>query len=296
MSVLSFDPAAHGGVSTVGAAPTRSWSRARNTLNAANAFNDGANRAASRRTAQSAMRNVLNPQNEPPPPFAIPIPASGDVTPAVDGPIVAIVNTESEKQPTPRGRTLQRSKSSPSPSPSPSRSPSRLRRALSTGGAGAGFFASRGGEDGRQQQNSAPEFDDSDAGSAHATNECTKKAGSVASKIAQGNESLYEIIGDMQKRIATHKEISERVRAMKEELERLREAANNLPQPTTPDGIAQKALATAAIESCTANMSGMESAVDELVSTIRRLKQQIIEIGATDYDITDTLGITSSAA
>jgi hypothetical protein len=100
----------------------------------------------------------------------------------------------------------------------------------------------------------------------------------------------------MQKRIATHKEISERVRAMKEELERLREAANNLPQPTTPDGIAQKALATAAIESCTANMSGMESAVDELVSTIRRLKQQIIEIGATDYDITDTLGITSSAA
>ena len=247
MSVLSFDPAGHGGVSTVGADPTPSWSLARNK----------------------------------PPTLAIPIPASGDVTPADDGPIVAIVNPDSEKQPMPRGRTLHRSNSSPSPSSSPSSSPSRLRRVLITGGklaavaagtalggpvgggAVAGFLASRGGDDGRQQQNTAPEFDDSDAGSAHATNECSEKAGTVVSKIAQGNESLYEIIGDMKKRIATHKEISERVRAMKEELERLREAANNLPQPTTPDGIAQKALATAAIESCTANLllrTGMRQA------------------------------------
>ena len=93
----------------------------------------------------------------------------------------------------------------------------------------------------------------------------------------------------MQTRIDTHKQISERVRAMKAELDRLKEWERNMPQPNTPDGIAQKALAMEAIESCSANMSGMESAVDELVSTIKRLKQQISEIGDTDYDITHSL-------
>jgi hypothetical protein len=162
-------------------------------------------------------------------------------------------------------------------------------------------LASRGGKNDspvtptRQQNDTAPDSDEKEVAGAHAPDACTEKASSVVSKISQGNEALYDIIGDMQKRIATHKEISERVRAMKAELERLRELEQNMPQPTTPEGIAQKALATEAIESCSANMSGMESAVDELVSTIRRLKQQIMEIGDTDYDITETLGITRSA-
>jgi hypothetical protein len=317
MSVLSFDPSGHGGVSTVGA---ETLGGARNKINAVNAFNDNARRAASRRVTKNALRNVLGNENETTP-LAIPIPATGNISPGVDGaitteddgPIIAIANPDDTAKTPTRGRTYQRSNSSPSPSSSPSRSPSRLRRAASFagraaavaagtalggpvgGGAVAGFLMSRGGKDGspvtptRQQNDTAPESDKQDAAGAQAPDACTEKASSVVSKISQGNEALYDIIGDMQKRIATHKEISERVRAMKAELERLRELEQNMPKPTTPEGIAQKALATAAIESCSANMGGMESAVDELVSTIKRLKQQIIEIGDTDYDITRTL-------
>jgi CII-binding regulator of phage lambda lysogenization HflD len=143
--------------------------------------------------------------------------------------------------------------------------------------------------------NTATDSAEPDIAGAQGTDQCSVKATSVKSLIVQGNETLNKIIGDMQQRITTHKEISERVRAMKEELERLREAANNIPQPATADGIAQRTLAMAAIESCTANMSGMESAVDELVATIELLKQQISEFGETDYNITDTLGIRPPA-
>lgn len=324
MSVLSFDPAGHGGVSTVGADPTPFPSAA---LRAVNTFKKGQNRRATvKRVTENAFRNVLKNQQTEPPPLADPFLASGDIGPDVEGtivakdegPIIAVVDPESITETPTRGRAFQRSNSSPSSSPS--RSQSRLRRAASfagraaavaagtalggpVGGAAvAGIIASRGsGKDGspvtpKQQQNdTAPGSDEQDVAGAHAPDACTEKASSVVSKISQGNEALYDIIGDMQKRIATHKEISERVRAMKAELERLRELEKNMPQPTTPEGIAQKALATEAIESCSANMSGMESAVDELVSTIRRLKQQIMEIGDTDYDITETLGITRSA-
>ena len=96
----------------------------------------------------------------------------------------------------------------------------------------------------------------------------------------------------MQTRIKTHEQINERVRAMKAELESLRKMEQNMPQPRTAEGIAQQALAMEAIESCSANMSGMENAVDELVNTIAQLKKQISDIENSDYNITKTLGIT----
>ena len=266
MSVLSFAPSGHGGVSTVGAEPTPFPSAA---LRAVNTFKNGQNRRATvNRVTQDALRNVLNNSNEPPP-LAIPIQPSGDIEPEVDGPIIAVVDPESITETPTRGRTLQRSDSSPSPSPSRSNaSPTEPASFASTTAPGPGEPVAAG---------------------AQAPDACTEKTASVKSQIVQGNATLNEIIGDMQTRIDTHKQISERVRAMKAELDRLKEWERNMPQPNTPDGIAQKALAMEAIESCSANMSGMESAVDELVSTIKRLKQQISEIGDTDYDITHSL-------
>lgn len=98
----------------------------------------------------------------------------------------------------------------------------------------------------------------------------------------------------MKKRIATHQEISTRVSAMKDELERLREAAKNMPQQDTPEGMAQKALVTEAIESCSANVDGMQSAVNQLLLTIEQLKQQISQIGDIDeYNLTLTNEFTT---
>jgi hypothetical protein len=132
-----------------------------------------------------------------------------------------------------------------------------------------------------------PESDEKDV--AHAPDACTEKATSVKSRIVQGNEQLSGLIVDMGKRIKTHEQISERVRAMKAELEILKDREKNMPQQNTAEGMAQKALAMEAIESCSANMDGMQSAVNHLLETIEQLKQHIREVDNIDeYNLTLT--------
>jgi hypothetical protein len=120
----------------------------------------------------------------------------------------------------------------------------------------------------------------------NATNTC-KPVTDADAQIKAGNETLQGIIQGMQVRITQHEEISLRVQNMQSELARLKAAAKSMPKPTTPEGIAQHDLATAAINTCSSNMVGMENAVTELVATIEELKKQIESYSEDDlYDLT----------
>jgi hypothetical protein len=122
----------------------------------------------------------------------------------------------------------------------------------------------------------------------NATNTC-KPVNDADAKIQTGNETLQGIITTMKDRILKHEKISIRVQTMKNDLNRLRALEASLLTPTTPDGIAQHALATAAINTCSSNMTSMENAVKELVATIEDLKAQIDSYSEDAlYELTST--------
>lgn len=94
------------------------------------------------------------------------------------------------------------------------------------------------------------------------------------------------MVGEMGKRIRTHKDISKRVLAMKTELESLKKSQENISAETA-DAIAKKEEALESINLCTANVNDMETAMGGLLDTIKELEQQI-ETQDSDYDLTDT--------
>jgi chromosome segregation ATPase len=124
------------------------------------------------------------------------------------------------------------------------------------------------------------------ATAADAPTTCSEKASTVVEKIKEGQGKLDKMIGEMGKRIRTHKDISERVLAMKTELENLKKSQENIGAETA-DAIAKKEEALESINLCTANVNDMEKAMGGLLDTIEELKQQI-ETQDSEYDLTDT--------
>lgn len=115
---------------------------------------------------------------------------------------------------------------------------------------------------------------------------CSEKANSVNGLIYEGKEKLDKMIGEMGKRIRTHKDISKRVLDMKTELERLRISEETL-SATTTETLARKKEALESINSCKQNVDDMEKAMEGLLATIEALKAQIISQDS-EYDLTYT--------
>jgi hypothetical protein len=120
---------------------------------------------------------------------------------------------------------------------------------------------------------------------------CSDKAASAKGTIDEQTIVVSELAGKVRLELNKHKIIKTKIESMKHDLDILRKERDNFPPPRNDDERSLRSIADKAIESCSLGMDGMETAVEALVATIEKLKEQINEFDTPDYDITSTLDL-----